>query len=211
MKDILESTLPRDINCRLLEDYRIVWNDSLTVETLTDFLQSAVQFLAIKKNKDKPVVLEVRDINGGFHFAVYVSFLNQTEKDSDEGSWSLGFVFDVNELEPDWEKYDFIQNVEAIQLFYNVTYANHGITWTYEIDPNNSEVNEGTIANVLPIILDALADYMRLNVATNPELRVAGLITFKAEAITNGVYIGATASPTLKQFIKNDNEVGEVI
>lgn len=208
-KDILESTLPGEVNRRLMENHSIGWNDSLTVETLSDFLQAAIKFLSFKKSKDKPVVLELNDLNGGFHFAAYVSFLNQAEETSDDGSWSIGFTFDQNEIEPDWIKYDFNQDKEATMTFYDVTYNNSGIKWKFEPDADNPSVNEGTIANILPLILDTLADYMRMNVHANPELDVSGLVVFKAEEATNGVYITSKASPTLKQMIKNDNEIDD--
>lgn len=207
MKDILESTLPNEINKRLEINHGFGWSESLTVDTLSDFFQAMVKFLSVRKSKDIPVVLELRDINGGFHFAAYVAFLNQQESNSDVGSWSLNFTFDANDIESDWKKYDFIQDTEATMIFYDTTYTNSGITWRFEANTEDDVTNEGSVAQIIPVLIDALADYMRMNVNTNPELDISGLISFRAENLNNGVYIGVTPSPTLKQLIKNDSEI----
>jgi len=59
-------------------------------------------------------------------------------------------------------------------------------------------------------MIDAIADYMRGNVAVDPELEFTNYLSFKAELSGNDVYIGITPSPLLKQFVKDDSSIGTI-
>lgn len=206
MKDILESTVGNEVE-KILDDYTISWSESLTADTIVDVFTAMAKFLGIKKNKDKPVVVELRDQNGGFHFAAYVTFLAQQEAGSDEGSWSLNYTFDDSVIDPDSEIYNLMTTPEAFMTFSDVTYVKHGISWRFTAQ-DNGEASEGTPAHIIPIIFDVLKRYMQANVTTNPELSIGTRAYLKAELSGNNVYITVTPSAELKSYVKDDQAIG---
>lgn len=206
MKDILESTIGNEVQ-KVLDDYTIEWSDSLTADTIVDVFIAMAKFLGIKKNKDKPVVVELRDQNGGFHFAGYVTFMVQQEAGSDEGSWSLNYTFDESDIESEWEKYNLMTTPEAFMTFIDTTYVKHAISWRFT-DQQNGEASEGTPAHIIPILFDVLKRYMQANVTTNPELSIRTRAYLKAEISGNTVYITVTPSAELKSYIKDDQAIG---
>ena len=163
MKDILESTISNEAVKILEGDYDLGWSENLTINTITDVFIGMAKFLGKKKSKDKPIVVEIRDMNGNFHFAGYVSFLAQQESGTDEGSWALNYTFDESDIEPEWERFDLINTPEAFATFYDVTYLGHGISWRF-IPAETNEVTEGTPAFIIPILMDLLKRYMEANV-----------------------------------------------
>lgn len=207
MKDILESTIPNEALKILADDYDLGWSESLTINTISDVFVGMAKFLGKKKSKDKPVVVEIRDNNGQFHFAGYVTFLPQQESGSDDGSWSLNYTFNESDIEPDWERYDLINTPEAFATFHDVTYIDHGISWRF-VPGESNEVTEGTPSFIIPILMDLLKRYMEANVSINPELSISGRATLKAEmAGSNGVYIKVTPEAVLKSCIKDDQGI----
>lgn len=210
MKDISVSTLPNECQKRIMDGLGFGWKEQLSMDTIRDFFQAAARYLGIKKNKDKPVVLELRDLNGGFHLAGIVQFLPQSEEGSDEGSWALNFTFDETDIDKSWEIINFADHPEAYQVFYDTTYANHGITWRFKALDANEQICDGNAVQILCVLIDCLADYMRLNVTIDPELGIDDMIAFKAELSGDKVYIGVTCGPMLKQFCKADASIGTV-
>ena len=210
MKDILASTLPNECMKRIMDGMGFGWSESLTTGTYSDFFQAAAKFLAVKKSKDKPVVLEFRDMTGGFHMAAIVQFLPQSEEGADEGSWALNFTFDESDIDKAWEIYNFADNPEARQVFYDVTYANNGVTWRFKEMDANDQVCEGTAVQIICVLIDTLRDYMALNVSIDPELEINNIAQFKAEISGDKVYIGVTPMPLIKQLVKNDSSIGVI-
>jgi hypothetical protein len=203
MRDILESTIGNEAVKILEGDYDLGWSDTLTVNTITDVFIGMAKFLGKKKSKDKPVVVEIRDMNGKFHFAGYVSFLAQSESGSDEGSWALNYTFDESDLEPEWDRYDLLSTPEAFATFHDVTYLSHGISWRF-VPAETNEVTEGTPLFIIPILMDLLKRYMEANVTVNPELSISERAYLKAEMGSTGVHISITPNATLKSYIKDD-------
>lgn len=210
MKDILASTLPNECLKRVADGLGFGWNAELSMHCFTDLFQSIARFLSVKKNKGKPSVLEIRDLNGGFHFAAIVQFLPQSEEGSDEGSWSLNFTFDESEIDKSWEIFNFADNPEARTVFYDVSYANHGITWRFKELDANDQICEGNAVQILCVLLDTLKSYMEFNVSVDPDLAMGDLISFKAEISGDKVYIGVIAGPLLKQLVKSDYTIGVI-
>ena len=211
MKDILASTLPNECQKRIAEGMGFGWGEALSVDTYKDFFQSIARYLSVKKNKDKPVVLELRDLNGGFHFAGIVQFLPQSEEGADEGSWALNFTFDESDIDSSWEIHKFGEEPEAMTVFYDVTYANHGIGWRFKELDANDEICDGNAVQILCVLMDVLAQYMQVNVTIDPELTIGDLVSFKAEISNDKVYIGVIPGALLKQLgAKNDSSIGIV-
>ena len=209
MKDIIESTIGNEATKILEGDYSLGWSETLTFNTIADVFVGMAKFLGKKKNKDKTVVAEIRDQNGAFHFAGYVTFIAQQENGSDEGSWALNYTFDESFIESDWEKYDFIRDQEAFAVFADVTYLDHGISWRFaSIDTN--ELSEGTPGFIIPILMDFLKRYMETNVTISPELSIGERVYLKAELSSNGVYINITPGAVLKSYVKDDQTMNIV-
>lgn len=210
MRDILASTLPNECQKRIMDGLGFGWKDQLSIDTYKDFFQAVARYLGVKKNKDNPVVLELRDLNGGFHLAGIVQFLPQSEEGADEGSWALSFTFDESDIDKQWEIHNFAEDPEARTTFYDTTYANHGITWRFKELDANDEICEGNAIQIICVLIDTLTDYMRLNVSIDPELTIGDMIAFKAEISGDKVYIGVTVGPILKQFCKADASIGTI-
>ena len=210
MKDILASTLPNECLKRITDGLGFGWNADLSIHCYIDLFQSIARFLSVKKNKDKPTVLEMRDLNGGFHFAAIVQFLPQSEEGSDEGSWSLNFTFDESDIDKTWEIYNFADNPEARTVFYDVSYANHGITWRFKELDANDQICEGNAVQILCILIDTLKAYMEFNVSVDPDLAIGDLVSFKAEISGDKVYIGVIAGALLKQLVKSDSTIAVI-
>lgn len=209
MRDIIESTIGNEAVKILEGDYSLGWSETLTFNTIADVFVGMAKFLGKKKSKDKPVVVEIRDQNGAFHFAGYVTFLAQQENGSDEGSWALNYTFDESFIESDWEKYDFIKDQEAFAVFTDVTYLDHGISWRFASADTN-ELSEGTPGFIIPILMDILKRYMEANVTTSPELSIGERVYLKAELNSNGVYISVTPNAVLKSYVKDDQTMNIV-
>ena len=119
MKDITSTTLLNETLKRITEGYKFGWSDELTVDALRFYFQASAKFLAVHKSKDKPVALELRDYNGGFHFAMVAQFMTQSEVDvarkmvTNWGSLALIFVNnptpEIVELAGDFPLNDYIQ------------------------------------------------------------------------------------------------------
>lgn len=209
MKDIIESTVGNEAVKILEGDYSLGWSEALTVNTISDVFISMAKFLGKKKSKDKPVVVEIRDQNGYFHFAGYVTFLAQQENGSDEGSWSLNYTFDESDIESNWEKHDFIKDQESYAVFQDVTYKNHGISWRF-VSVDNKELSEGTPGFIIPILMDVLKRYMEANAIVCPELSISERVYLKAELNSNKIYISITPNAVLKSYIKDDQDMSIV-
>jgi hypothetical protein len=210
MKEMLNSTLPNEVQKRIQDGLGFGWAMEMTIDTMTDFLQASAKFLATKQNKDKPVALELRDINGGFHFATIVQFIPQEEAGADDGSWALSFTFEETDIDKNWEVFDINESPEAKTVFYDVSYAKHGISWRFRELDNTDKIAEGTPIQILCVIVDAIRDYMVLNATMDPDLAMGDVVTFHAELAQDKVYIGVTPGILLKQMVKADAAIGKV-
>jgi len=211
MKDIMSTTLLNETLKRITEGYKFGWSDDLTVDALRFYFQASAKFLAVHKSKDKPVALELRDYNGGFHFAMVAQFMAQSEEGADEGSWALSCTFDESDIDKNtYEVFNFAENQEAQSVFDQVSYQVGGLVWRFKQGETKDQITEGTSIQVLCIVFDCLADYMRLNATIDPEMAIGELVAFRSELAGDKVYIGVTPGALLKQIIKQDDAIGVV-
>lgn len=211
MKDIMSTTLPNEVLKRITEGYRFGWSDELTIDALRFYFQAAAKYLANHKSKDKPVALELRDFNGGFHFAMVVQFMAQNEDGADEGSWALSCTFDESDIDKNtYTVFNYAEDPEARAMFDQVSYQVGGLVWRFKQGETKDQVTEGTSTQILCILFDALAAYMRVNVTIDPEMAIGELVAFRSELAGDKVYIGVTPGALLKQIIKQDDAIGVV-
>jgi hypothetical protein len=211
MKDMMSTTIINEAMKRISEGFMYAWSDNLTKDSLRFYFQASAKFLAIHKSKDKPVALELRDYNGGFHFAMVVQFMAQAEEGADEGSWALSCTFDESDIDKNtYEVYNFIESPEAQAMFDQVSYQCGGLVWRFKQGENKEQITEGTSGQILCILFDTIADYMRLNATIDPEMAIGEMVAFRSELAGDKVYIGVTPGALLKQIVKQDDAIGVV-
>lgn len=209
MKNYIGSTIPMAIQQRM-ESQSFSWNTSLSEDCFKCLFESMAVYLGRKKSKDKVVGLKLNDMNNGFHFGAYVSFLNQEEAGGDDGAWGLNFTFDESDFdEKNWEIHTF-DEPEARVTFEDTTYNKAGVVFKFRPGEANNQVSNASAQSVLCTMIDCIKQYMETNVAVDPELEFTNYLLFKAELSGNEVYIGITPSPLLKQFVKDDSSIGTV-
>ena len=209
MKQFVGSTIISECQKRIEDDLGYSWTPDLTIDTIVDFLQSTATFLGRKQSKDQPVAMILKDLNGGFHFGAWIEFEKDENNDTDEGSWNLAFTFYEDEIDKSWKVFDWLDDAEVRTVFYDCTYESSGIAWRFKEMDANDEICQGNATQILCLIIDTIADYMRLNVTVDPVLEIKDLMTLKAEVQQDKVYISIEPTVRLRQYVKSDTKVSE--
>ena len=190
------------------------WNNRATTGTINIVFKGFASFLAKKKSKDKPAALCLRDNNDGFHFGAIVEFLKAEESGGDEGSWSLSYTFDENDIDPNtMDIYNIPESQEAKDVIEKVAFKTEGIFFSYtnktDNDEDNSKEKTATPEELMCIIFDCIRSYMKANVTIDPVLNITGIakLTAVADANTNSVIIGIEPDAELRQIIKDDKVI----
>lgn len=209
MKNYLESQINMEVMA-IMKSKRYGWNDYITESTIKSIFEGMAMFLGKHKSKDIPVALIIRDCNDKFHFGAFVQFQKQGEEGSDEGSWTLNYTFDENDIDQkNWKVYFFPDDQTACAAFEDVAHAKYAMFFRIKPKDDDNKVCEGSVQELVCIVLDCIFNYMRANVTIDPVLEFADYFTMTAEMNNTDVYVGIEPSATLKQFVKDDEKIEE--
>ena len=206
MKNYLESSIPMQIMKTFTSrDYG--WNDFVSEACIKTLFEGAAIFLGKNKSKDTPVALVFKDANDKFHFAAYVQFHKQEEEGADEGSWTLNYTFNDEDIDAKWKVYTFPESQAAYAVIADHGHDEYGLVFKFMPKDDNGNICEGSAQELFCTILDVIFDYMRSNVSIDPVLEFTNLFTMTGEIAGNNVYIGIEPSEHLKQHVKDDSGV----
>ena len=96
-KEIMETTIYNEIY-KIMSSRDYGWGDNASSAIIRSTIEGMAAFLGQKKNKDFPVSVGIYDNNDKFHFGGIVEFQKAEEEGGDEGSWSIVFTFDENDI-----------------------------------------------------------------------------------------------------------------
>lgn len=209
MKKLLESTILMQIG-KVMSSRDYGWNDFCSEACIKTIFEATAVFLGKNKSKDTPVALEFKDAMDNFHFAGYVQYHKQEEEGSDEGSWSLNYTFDQNDIDyKNWKVYSFPEDQQSFAVVSDIAYSQWGLVFRFVPKDNKGNVAEGSAQELLTTILDVIKEYMREMVSIDPVLVYDNYFTATAEMNGDSVYIGIQPSALLKQHVKDDAKVDE--
>lgn len=207
MKNYLESTIPMQVG-KIMSNRNYAWNDFCTESCIKTIFEGMAVFLGKKKSKDTPVALEVRDINDKFRFGAFVQYHKQDEESADEGSWTLNYTFDEDEIDrKNWKVSSFPEDQVASGIIEDIAYTQWGMIFKFLPKDNNNNVCEGSPQELICTVLDVIYDYMRTNVTTDPVLEFTNYFTATAALNGESVYVGIEPSALLKQHVKDDSGI----
>ena len=193
--------------------YNFFWNAKATQATINVMYKGLALFLSRKKSKDKPVAAMIVDDNDGFHFGAICEFQKAEEAGGDEGSWSLGFTYDKNDIDPStMDIYVSKESQELKSAFVDAGYT-EGVTFKYpnlkDSDKKEEETRIATPDMLMNICADSIKNYMRANVTIDPVLIIKGMakLTAVADANTNDVIVGIEPEAELRQIIQDDSSI----
>lgn len=205
MKNYLECTIPQHV-LKVMQSRSYIWDDFSTEALIKTAFETGAIFLSRHKSKDTTTALIFRDMEDKFHFASYVQFHKQEEEGSDEGSWTLNYTFDENDIDTkNWTVFTFPSDQEAKHLLEDIAFTQYGIIFKYMEKDSMGKICKGSSAELVNVVLDGIFDYMRANVTLDPVLVMDNFFTMTAEAVNDGsVYVGIEPSALLKQYVKDD-------
>lgn len=211
-KNLEQSTIYDDVQ-KEMTMYSFFWNTMATAATIKVMYKGLALFLSRKKSKDKPVAAMIVDDNDGFHFGAICEFQKAEEAGGDEGSWSLGFTYDPNDIDPStMDIYKSKDSQEVKDAIKDAGY-DEGVSFKYPNikDPNKKEEETRTATPdmLMNICADCIKNYMRANVTVDPVLIITDIakLTAVADANTNDVIIGIEPDAVLRQIIKDDSSI----
>ena len=167
-------------------------------------------FLGQKKNKDFPVSVGIYDNNDKFHFGGIVEFQKAEEEGGDEGSWSIVFTFDENDIDKNTTKiYKIPEDQEANKTLAATAYEKEGMYYTFMENEDKNVQNDGSPQELMIVVFDVICDYMRMNITQDPVLIITGVakMTAVADTNTNNVIIGIEPDEKIRQYVKDDASI----
>ena len=203
MKNYLESSISMHVG-QTMANLNYGWNDLCTETTIKTLVEGCAVYLGRNKSKDRPVAVELRDKNDKFHFGMYVQYIKQDE--GDEGSWTLSMTFDEKDIDREnWTIVRYPEDQVLAGIIYDVGYTRYGAYYKYSPKETNNTICDGSPQELFCICVDGIVDYMRANVAIDPEMEMTNYFTCSAKLEADGsVYIGVEPSALMKQHIKDD-------
>lgn len=210
MKNLLETSIMSVVKDELYKN-SFGWNDFCTDSCIKTIFESMAIFLGRNKSKDQTVAVIIKDYNDKFVFAAYVQFHKQQEEGADEGSWTLNFTYDENDIDTkNWKIYYIPDDQEALAIAYDVAFSKYGIRFIITPKDNNDRYCAGSAQFIFLACLRAIHDYMRANVTKDPILQITDFATLTSEINGDSVYIGIEPSALLKQHVKDDSDIDKV-
>lgn len=210
MKNFIESTIPNNI-LQKMDTLGFFWRNELSEVCIKSLIESMARFLSTKKSKDKTIAVVLKDLNDQFVFAAYSTFINQTEIGADEGSYSINYTFEADEInDKTMTIYDF-DDPEMRMVFENTAYIKDGLVWKFHEADDPERPSEASSLNINSVIMNSVKEYMEANANFDNQLNLNGYMIFTAEAESGGnIYISCEPSPVIKQFMKDDNSIRSI-
>ena len=153
MKNLKETSVYVMVSNELINTRRYGWNDQCTDIIIESTFSAFASFLGMVKNKDVTTAVVIKDIYGEFSFGAFVQFHKSEEEGTDEGSWTLSYTFDKNDIEDNWKVYDFGEDMEVANEFYTVAYTKYHMGFSSQPKDDN---------NAKPSYLDGIIDQLRV-------------------------------------------------
>lgn len=210
MKNLKETSLYVMVSNEFINSRHYGWNDQCTDIIIESTFSAFASFLGMVKNKDTTTAVVIKDIYGEFCFGAFVQFHKSEEEGTDEGSWTLNYTFDKNDIEDSWKVYDFAEDMEVANNFYTVAYTKYGMGFATQPKDDNNAKPEGSAQDLVTIIFNMIKEYMRANITIDPQLDITDIATLTAAvADDNSVVIGIEPSALMKQYVKDDADIKE--
>jgi len=204
MKNFLETTICMEVG-KIMTARDYGWSNECTEVCVAALFQGMAIYLGRNKNKDGVVAIELRDFNDQFHFGAYAQYIKQGE--DGEGSWTLNYTFDENEIDRDtWTVVNLTVDQVAKGIIKDIVYTEFGYDFKFDGRDDNGRMSEGNLAELLFTTIDVVKSYMAANVTIDPEMSFERYFTMVAKLnADNSVYIGIEPSALMKQYVKDDN------
>ena len=210
MKNLKETSLYVMVSNELINTRRYGWNDQCTDIIIESTFSAFASFLGMVKNKDVTTAVVIKDIYGEFSFGAFVQFHKSEEEGTDEGSWTLSYTFDKNDIEDNWKVYGFGEDMEVANAFHTVAYTKYQMGFSSQPKDDNNAKPEGSAQDLITIIFNIIKEYMRSNITIDPQLEITDIAVLTAAiADDNSVVIGIEPSALLKQYVKEDSNISE--
>lgn len=208
MKNLSETTIYTAIQKELSETREYSWNDHCSLAVIDSTFNAIASFLGKVKSKDNPVAVKITDVYGKFCFGAFVIFHKSEEEGTDEGSWTLNFTFDENDIEKGWKVYTMPEDAELFDELASFAFNMYGMHYRYIPKDDNSSACDGSPQDIICVIFDVIKKYMEANATIDPCLEITRCATLTAALADDGnVVIGFEPSPTLKQYVKDDANI----
>ena len=184
-KEIMETTIYNEIY-KIMSSRDYGWGDNASSAIIRSTIEGMAAFLGQKKNKDFPVSVGIYDNNDKFHFGGIVEFQKAEEEGGDEGSWSIVFTFDENDIDKNTTKiYKIPEDQEANKTLAATAYEKEGMYYTFMENEDKNVQNDGSPQELMIVVFDVIRDYMRMNITQDPVLIITGVAKMTAVADTN--------------------------
>ena len=205
MKNFLESTIPMQVG-KIMAGRNYGWSDVCTEVSIKTLIEGFAVYLGRNKSKDTPLAIELLDTNGKFHFGMFVQYHKQDEEGADEGSWSLSMTFDEKDIDKEnWTVINYPEDPVLGGIIYDVGYTRYGAYYKFTPKETAGQISEGSPQELFCTVIDVTVDYMRANVAIDPELELTNYFNITAKLEADGsVYLGIEPSALIKQHVKDD-------
>ena len=205
MKNFFETTICMQVG-KIMVGRNYGWNDRCTELSLETLVEGFAVYLGRNKSKDTPLATVLVDMNDRFHFGMVVEYHKQSD-DSEGGSWSLSITFNEKDIDYDnWTIVKYPEDPVLSGIIYDVGFTKYGIHFKFAPRDNVGTISEGSPQELFCTIVDVLIDYMRANVAIDPEMELTKFFTVTAKLEGDGsVYLGVEPSALLKQHVKDDS------
>ena len=208
-KEIMETTIYNEIY-KIMSSRDYGWGDNASSAIIRSTIEGMAAFLGQKKNKDFPVSFGIYDNNDKFHFGGIVEFQKAEEEGGDEGSWSIVFTFDENDIDKNTTKiYKIPEDQEANKTLAATAYEKEGMYYTFMENEDKNVQNDGSPQELMIVVFDVIRDYMRMNITQDPVLIITGVakMTAVADTNTNNVIIGIEPDEKIRQYVKDDASI----
>ena len=208
-KEIMETTIYNEIYT-IMSSRDYGWGDNASSAIIRSTIEGMAAFLGQKKNKDFPVSVGIYDNNDKFHFGGIVEFQKAEEEGGDEGSWSIVFTFDENDIDKNTTKiYKIPEDQEANKTLAATAYEKEGMYYTFMENEDKNVQNDGSPQELMIVVFDVIRDYMRMNITQDPVLIITGVakMTAVADTNTNNVIIGIEPDEKIRQYVKDDASI----
>lgn len=205
-KEIMETTIFNEIY-KIMSSRDYGWGDNASSAIIRSTVEGMAAFLGQKKNRDFPVSVGVYDNNDVFHFGAIVEFQKAEEEGGDEGSWTLSYTFDGNDIDKNTTKiYKIPEDQEANKTIASTAYEKEGMYFTFIENDDNNVQNDGSPQELIITVFDVIRDYMRMNITQDPVLNITGVakLTAVADTNSNNVIIGIEPDEKMRQYVKDD-------
>lgn len=203
MKNFYETDICKTIG-EIMVGRNYGWNDKGTEVTIKTLMEGFSVYLGRNKSKDNPVAVELVDVDGKFHFGMWVEHVK--DDDNEEGSWKLNMTFEESTMDRNnWTITNYPDDPVLVGIVQDVGYTNFGAHYKFAPKDANGKICEGSPQELFCTCVDCIVDYLRANVAIDPELEMSYYFSAVAKLEADGsVYIEAKPSNNLQQHIKDD-------